>query len=170
MAVRIALRHSREDGARPMTGSFRHDFIASTHWEPSNLPFPITAPTEYESHRDRCARREKERIRTVEARLVADMEATEAADVAARATKEEEAICARIVKKRQWRNIRTLVREQNRAVHAMAGLPPKEEKDVSADRTTSATSRSGSIPTASSTGTSVRTARAPGRARAAKFW
>ena len=40
----------------------------------------------------------------------------------------EEAIRARIVKKQQRRNTRAFTREKNRAVLAMSGLPPKEEK------------------------------------------
>ena len=54
----------------------------------------------------------------------------EAADAAARADAEEETIRSRIVKKRQRRNTRVLVREQNRAVRAMAGRPPKEKEDI----------------------------------------
>ena len=50
-----------------------------------------------------CARRGKETIRTAEARL-----AVEAADAATSAAIEEEAIRARIVKKRQWTDIRAL--------------------------------------------------------------
>ena len=50
---------------------------------------------------------------------------------AARAAAEEEAVRARIVKGRQLRNTCALTREQNRAVRAMAGLPPKEEKEDS---------------------------------------
>ena len=57
------------------------------------------------------------------------MRSAKAADAAVRATAEEEAICACIVKKRQWGNTRDLAREQNPAVHAMVGLPPKEEKE-----------------------------------------
>ena len=140
MAVRIALRRSREDSARPTDGSVRRDAIASAHRalgssgagssrsRPEHLSFPITGRAEYESHRERAARRGKERIRAAEARIAAEMAAAEAADAAARAAAEEEAIRARIVKKRQRRNTRALAREQNRAVRAMAGLPPKEEK------------------------------------------
>ena len=55
--------------------------------------------------------------------------ATEEAE--ARAAVEEEVIRARIVKKRQWRNMCALAREQNWAVCAMVGLPLKEEKEDS---------------------------------------
>jgi hypothetical protein len=142
MAVRIALRRSREDSARPTDGSVRRDSIASAECalrssgagssqsrRPENLSFPITGRTDYESHRERIDRRGKERIRAAEARIAAEMAAAEAADAAARAAAEEEAIRARIVKKRQRRNTRALAREQSQAVRAMAGLPPKEEKD-----------------------------------------
>ena len=44
-----------------------------------------------------------------------------------RAAAEEEVIRARIVKKRQRRKTCALAREQNRAVRAMVGLPPKEK-------------------------------------------
>ena len=50
-------------------------------------------------HREQAARRGKERIRAAKARITAEMAAAEAAD-AARAAVEEEAIRARIVKKR----------------------------------------------------------------------
>jgi hypothetical protein len=69
------------------------------------------------------------RIRAAEARIAAEMAAAAAADAAARAAAEEEAIRARIVNKWQRRNSRALARKQNQAVRAMAGLPPKEEKD-----------------------------------------
>ena len=146
MAVRIALRRSREDSARPTDGSVRRDAIASAHRalgssgagssrsRPEHLSFPITGRADYESHRERAARRGKERIRAAEARIAAEMAAAEAADAAARAAAEEEAIRACIVKKRQRRNTRALAREQNRAVRAMAGLPPKEEEDSGAGR------------------------------------
>ena len=126
MAVRIALRRSREDSARPMAGSVWRDSIASVHRalgsfgagssrsrEPSNLPFHITGPAECESHRDWCARHGKERMRADKARLATGMAAAEAADTAARAAAEERA---------------RLAREQNRVVRAMAGLPPKKER------------------------------------------
>ena len=124
MAVRIALRRSREDSARPTDGSVRRDAIASAHRalgssgagssrsrQPEHLSFPITGRADYESHRERAARRGKERIRAAEARIAAEMAAAEAADAAARAAAEEEAIRARIVKKRQRRNTRVLARE-----------------------------------------------------------
>ncbi|KAE8819523.1 Pyrophosphate-energized vacuolar membrane proton pump [Hordeum vulgare] len=56
---------------------------------------------------------------------MAEAEAAEWADA------QEEAICTRILKKRQRRNTRALTREQNRAVREMIELPPKEENDVS---------------------------------------
>ena len=120
MAVRIALRRSREDSARPTDGSVRRDSIASAHRalgssgagssrsRPEHLSFPITGRADYESHRERAARRGKERIRAAEARIAAEMAAAEAADAAARVAAEEEAIRARIVKKRQRRNTRAL--------------------------------------------------------------
>jgi hypothetical protein len=70
----------------------------------------------------------KERIRVAEARIAVEMAVAKATDAAARAAAEEETIRAHIVKKRLRRNTRALLREQNRAVRAMAGLPPKEEK------------------------------------------
>ncbi|KAE8805735.1 hypothetical protein D1007_18077 [Hordeum vulgare] len=57
----------------------------------------------------------------------------EAVDAAVRAATEEEAICARILTKREWRNTRALVREQNRTVCEMSGLPSKEVDEVSDD-------------------------------------
>ena len=117
MAVHIALCCSWEDNARPKDESVRRDAIASTYWvlgssgagslrswQPEHLSFPITGRADYESHRDQCACRGKERIRAAEARLAADM-------ATARADAEEEAIRARIVKKRQRRNTRALARE-----------------------------------------------------------
>ncbi|KAE8778774.1 Pyrophosphate-energized vacuolar membrane proton pump [Hordeum vulgare] len=92
---------------------------------------PTTGPEDFESHRERAARRGKERIRIVEAYLVEEMAEAEAADVAARAAVEEEAIRARILRKQQRRNKRALVREQNRTVCVMTGLPSKKEKEVS---------------------------------------
>jgi hypothetical protein len=151
MAVRIALHRSREDSARPTDGSVRRDSIASAQRalgssragssrsrQPENLSFPTTGRADYESHRERAARHGKERIRTAEARITAEMATAEGADAAARAAAEEEAIRARIVKKRQRRNTRTLAREQNRAVRAVARLPPKEEKEDSDDEDSSA--------------------------------
>ena len=68
MAVRIALRRSREDSARPTDGSVRRDAIASAHRalgssgagssrsrQPEHLSFPITGQADYESHRVRAA-------------------------------------------------------------------------------------------------------------------
>uniref|UniRef100_A0A453K4Z2 Uncharacterized protein n=1 Tax=Aegilops tauschii subsp. strangulata TaxID=200361 RepID=A0A453K4Z2_AEGTS len=105
---------------------------AGSSWSrPEHLSFPITGRAEYESHRKWAAHRGKERIRAAEARIVTEMAAAEAADAAVRAAAEEEAIRARIVKKRQQRNALGLAREQNRAVRAMAGLPSKEEKEDS---------------------------------------
>ena len=57
------------------------------------------------------------------------MTATKAADAAAWAAAEEEAICTRIVKKRQRRNTCALARERNWAVRAMVGLHPKGKKE-----------------------------------------
>ncbi|KAE8816474.1 Pyrophosphate-energized vacuolar membrane proton pump [Hordeum vulgare] len=52
------------------------------------------------------------------------------ADMAAtRAAAKEEAICARIIKKRPWRNMHALTQEQNWVVRVMVGLRPKEEKE-----------------------------------------
>ncbi|KAE8816859.1 Phytosulfokines 5 [Hordeum vulgare] len=59
------------------------------------------------------------------------MAEAEAADAATRATVKEEATCAHILKKRQWRNTRVLSPEQNRTVREMAGLPSKEVEEVS---------------------------------------
>ena len=112
MTVRIALRRSLEDNARPTDGSVRRDTIASAHQAlrsscagssrprlPEHLSFPITGRADYESHRERAARRGKGRIRAFEARIVAEMAAEEAADAAAQRAAEEEAIRTRIVKK-----------------------------------------------------------------------
>ncbi|KAE8778598.1 hypothetical protein D1007_48499 [Hordeum vulgare] len=54
------------------------------------------------------------------------MAEVEATDAAARVVAEEEAIPARILKKRQRQNTRAPAREKNRAVLEMAGLPSKE--------------------------------------------
>ena len=66
-------------------------------------------------------------IRAAEARIATEMAAVEAADATPRAAAEEEAIRTR--KKWQRRNTRTLAREKNRAVCAMAALPLKEKKE-----------------------------------------
>ena len=108
MAVHIALHRSWEDSARPTDGSVLRDTIASAHRalkssdagssqsRSEHLSFPITGRAEYESHQERAARRGKERIRAVEACIVVEIAA---ADAAAQAAAEEEAIRARIVKK-----------------------------------------------------------------------
>ncbi|KAE8777336.1 Pyrophosphate-energized vacuolar membrane proton pump [Hordeum vulgare] len=83
------------------------------------------------SHRKRAARCGKERIRIDEAYLMEEMADAEATDAVERAAIEEEAICARILKKRQWRNTRALMCKKNHAVRQMVRLPPKEEKEVS---------------------------------------
>ncbi|KAE8783089.1 Phytosulfokines 5 [Hordeum vulgare] len=57
------------------------------------------------------------------------MMAVEAADAAAWAAAKKEAICFRILKKRRRRNTCALSREQNRVVHEIVGLPPKEVSD-----------------------------------------
>ncbi|KAE8788881.1 Pyrophosphate-energized vacuolar membrane proton pump [Hordeum vulgare] len=92
---------------------------------------PSIGSTDFKSHRERATRRGNERIRIAEAYLAEEMSEVEAVDAAARAAAHEEAIRARILKKRQRRNTRALAREQNRAVREMAGLPPKEEKEAS---------------------------------------
>ena len=58
------------------------------------------------------------------------MRSAKAADAAVRAAAEEEAIRPHIVKKGRQRKTRALARERNRAVRAMAGLPPKEEESI----------------------------------------
>ncbi|KAE8800571.1 Pyrophosphate-energized vacuolar membrane proton pump [Hordeum vulgare] len=90
---------------------------------------PLAGPADFESHRERSSRHGKERIRIAEAYLTEEM--TEAADAAARASAQEEAIRARILKKWHSHNTRTLAHEQNRVVREMAGLPSKEVKEVS---------------------------------------
>ncbi|KAE8769419.1 Pyrophosphate-energized vacuolar membrane proton pump [Hordeum vulgare] len=90
---------------------------------------PLNGPTDFESHRERAVCHGKERIRIVEAYLAEEM--AEVVDATARATTEEEAIRAHILKKRQWRNTRALARKQNRTAREMAGLPSKEDKEVS---------------------------------------
>ena len=72
MSIRIALRRSREDSARPTVEFVHHDAIASAHQalgprQPEHLSFPITSRADYESHRERAACRGKERIRAAEA-------------------------------------------------------------------------------------------------------
>ncbi|KAE8798899.1 Anthocyanin 3'-O-beta-glucosyltransferase [Hordeum vulgare] len=57
------------------------------------------------------------------------MAEAEAANAAAWASAEEEAIRACILQKRQRRNTRALARGQNRVVREMDGLPLKEEKE-----------------------------------------
>ena len=82
MDVRIALRGSQEDGARPTAGSVRRDSIASAQralgssgagspwsWQPSNLSFPISGRTEYGPE---CLPWEGE-DKATEAQLVVDM-------------------------------------------------------------------------------------------------
>ncbi|KAE8800299.1 Pyrophosphate-energized vacuolar membrane proton pump [Hordeum vulgare] len=98
---------------------------------PENLSFPITGPTDCESHREWVVRRGKEMIMVVEARITEEMAAAKVADAAARAAAEKEAICTRILKKQQRRNACALSREKNQAVREMVGLPPKVEKEVS---------------------------------------
>ncbi|KAE8789877.1 hypothetical protein D1007_35840 [Hordeum vulgare] len=70
-------------------------------------------------------------VRVAEAYIAAEMAEAEAVDAAARATAQEEAICARIFKKRQWRNTCALAREQNRAIREMTELSYKEVDEVS---------------------------------------
>lgn len=94
---------------------------------------PSTGPAAFESHWEWAARHGKERIRVAEAYLAEEMAEAEAADAAARAAAEEETIRARILKKWQRRNTRTLARKQNWAVREMAGLPSKEVDEVSDD-------------------------------------
>ena len=102
MAVRIALRRSRKDSARPTAGSVRRDSIASAQWalgsfgagsprsrQPEPLSFPITGRADYESHWERAARRRNERIRAAKACIAAKMAATKAADAASQAAAEE---------------------------------------------------------------------------------
>ncbi|KAE8812487.1 Pyrophosphate-energized vacuolar membrane proton pump [Hordeum vulgare] len=105
---------------------------------PKNISFPIIGLTDCASHRERAVHRGKERIMVAKARIVEEM--------AAQSLDAEEAICARILKKRQRRNTRALAREQN--LRGMTGLPPKMEKEVSDDE-----DNFGSICTASSTNT-----------------
>uniref|UniRef100_M8BV08 Pectinesterase n=1 Tax=Aegilops tauschii TaxID=37682 RepID=M8BV08_AEGTA len=52
-------------GARILRG-----WIMQSSQEPSNLPFPITGPPEFECYQDRCVRHGKERMRAADARLV----------------------------------------------------------------------------------------------------
>ncbi|KAE8802631.1 hypothetical protein D1007_21667 [Hordeum vulgare] len=82
----------------------------------SKLPDPSIGPGDFESHGKRAVRRGKERIRIVEAYLAEEMAEADAADVGAQEVAEEEAIHARILKKRQRRNTSALARKQNRAV------------------------------------------------------
>ncbi|KAE8769809.1 E3 ubiquitin-protein ligase XB3 [Hordeum vulgare] len=104
IAVCIAL-HRSQDNARSTTGFVLHDSIASAQRTlgssgdgssrfrgSESLSFPITAPIDYESNWERAARRGKERIRVVKARIAEEMAATEAAVGEAQAAEEEEAI------------------------------------------------------------------------------
>ena len=83
---------SREDIARPTDKIVQCDSIASAQRtlgssgvgssrsrQPKNLFSPIIGRADYESHRERAARRGKERIRATEARIEAEMAAAEAA-------------------------------------------------------------------------------------------
>ena len=105
--VCIALRRSQEGSARPVDGSVHQDSVASAQralWssgagssrsrQQEPLSFLITGRADYESHRERAARRGKERIRADEARIAAETAAVEVADAAARAAAKEEAISA----------------------------------------------------------------------------
>ncbi|KAE8820692.1 E3 ubiquitin-protein ligase XB3 [Hordeum vulgare] len=131
-----------------MGGSVRRDSIASTRrvlgfsWagsSKSRRADPSTRPMDFKSHQEWAARHGKERIRIVEAYLVEEMAEADVADAAERAAAEEEAIRARVLKKRQRRNPRALAREQNRVIHEMVGMPPKEkegsdDEDISSDK------------------------------------
>ncbi|KAE8810904.1 hypothetical protein D1007_12253 [Hordeum vulgare] len=87
-----------------------------------------------------------------------------ATDAAARAAVEEEAIRARILKKRQRQSTCALVREQNWVIREMAGLPLKEEKVSGGEEN----SDNEQIRHASLAGTSaIRTTKVPGRTRVA---
>ncbi|KAE8778127.1 E3 ubiquitin-protein ligase XB3 [Hordeum vulgare] len=146
MTVRITLCRSCEDSARPTVRFVRRGSIASAQralgssragssrsgWS-KNLAFPITGPPDYDSHSERVARREKERIRVAKARIT-DKLTVEAAHVAARAAVEEEAIQAHILKKRRSRNMHALAQEQNRMVRELAELLQKEEKEASNEK------------------------------------
>ena len=129
MAVRIALRRSREDSAQPMAGSVQCESITSAHRtlgssasRSSREPVHWSmSPTGTDVPADG-----KERMRVADAHMAP----AEVADAAAHAAAEE-AIRACVVKKRQWRNTHALTREQNQAVCAMVGLSPKEEKEDS---------------------------------------
>ncbi|KAE8806441.1 E3 ubiquitin-protein ligase XB3 [Hordeum vulgare] len=137
MAVRIALHHSREDNARPEAGTVCRDSIVSAQWALGSFEGSSRSrrvdPEAFESHRERAAHRGKERIRIAEAFRAKEMTEAKAevADAAVRATAVEKVIRARILKKRQRRNMRALAREHNWAIHELAGLPLKEEKVVS---------------------------------------
>ncbi|KAE8777839.1 B3 domain-containing protein [Hordeum vulgare] len=104
MAVQIALRRFREDSSTPTAGSVRRDSIASAQ---RALCFYGAG-----SHRERP-----------KAYLAEVMVETEAADAAERVAAEEEAIRARILKRRRLQNTRALARERNRAVCEIAGVP-----------------------------------------------
>ncbi|KAE8784876.1 hypothetical protein D1007_41493 [Hordeum vulgare] len=92
---------------------------------------PSIGPANFESHREQVVRHGKEWIRIVEAYHAEEMAVAEAADAAVSAATEEEAIRARIFKKRQRRNTCAVAGKHNRTVHEMARLPSKEEKEVS---------------------------------------
>ena len=87
---------------------------------------PISGPLVYECYKSNVPYGNKQGTWEREARLAADVVE---ADATAHSFAEEEAIIARILQNRQRRNTHALTREQNRAVRAMAGLPPKEEKE-----------------------------------------
>ncbi|KAE8800344.1 E3 ubiquitin-protein ligase XB3 [Hordeum vulgare] len=126
MVVYIALRRSSEDNARLRAGSAHRDSIesaqrmlgfsgagSSSSSRVGNLPFPITGLIDFDPTGNMLPCCGKEKIRTVDACLVEEMAAVEAADAAAQATAMEEAIRACILKKRQQRNMRALAREHN---------------------------------------------------------
>ncbi|KAE8770845.1 E3 ubiquitin-protein ligase XB3 [Hordeum vulgare] len=115
MSIRIALYRSREDIAWPTAGSVFRDFIASAQWALGSSAVrssrfwwtdPSTGLADFESHRERVARRGKEMIRVAQDYLTKEMAEAKAADAAARAAAEEEAIRACILKKRERRNTR----------------------------------------------------------------
>ncbi|KAE8794534.1 E3 ubiquitin-protein ligase XB3 [Hordeum vulgare] len=112
MAARITLHCSCKDSVRPTAGSVRRDSITSAQWAlessgagssrfrwPENLSFLVIGLTNCDSHRERSARRGKERIMAIEARIAEEMWAAEAVDAVVQAYGEEETILARILKK-----------------------------------------------------------------------
>lgn len=132
MVIHLALCRSREEfadqrssifGVNPTSAQMTLEFASVGSW--AFLWCAIFDPQAYEWYRDQSARRNKLRATERKVGLAADVAKAVVADAVVHASAKKEVICARILQKRQRRNTRDLAREQARAIHAMAGLPPK---------------------------------------------